>query len=34
MTYSQRRKAAKKNARLSLKGNWGKSIAALNSRRF
>lgn len=27
MTYSQRRKAAKKNARLSLKGNWGKSIA-------
>ncbi len=27
MTYSQRRKSAKKNARLSLKGNWGKSIA-------
>ncbi len=27
MTYSQRRKAAKKNARLSLKGNWGKGIA-------
>ena len=27
MTYSQRRKAAKKNARLSLKGNYGKSIA-------